>query len=211
LTIWNYSWPFSVFGVFTWVQLSSDRWALQLLATPSDVGLYAVLFQLGYSPTSTVSAMLTQFVAPIIYAKAGDATDSTRNAEVAKLTWHLVNVLLAITCVVCLAAWWLHGQLFRAFVAPRYWSASRLLPWIVLAAGIFSAGQIVALKQMSRLRTRAIMRAKVTTALFGVVSNVAGAYWLGMPGVVYAGVAFSIAYFVWLAWFVPEHERIATI
>ena len=44
-------WPFSVFGVFTWMQQTSDRWSLGAFATTQDVGLYAVVFPLGIPPS----------------------------------------------------------------------------------------------------------------------------------------------------------------
>ena len=50
--IWKYSWPFASWGLFTWAQLSSDRWALAIFTTNKEVGLYTVLFQLGYYPAS---------------------------------------------------------------------------------------------------------------------------------------------------------------
>src|SRR5439155_14393864 len=43
----GYAWPFAIWGVFTWAQMASDRWALQLCGSASAVGLYAALYQLG--------------------------------------------------------------------------------------------------------------------------------------------------------------------
>ena len=43
----SFSWPFAVFGVFSWGQIASSRWALEGFGSTEDVGLYAVLFQLG--------------------------------------------------------------------------------------------------------------------------------------------------------------------
>jgi O-antigen/teichoic acid export membrane protein len=45
--IWKFSWPISIFGIFTWMQLVSDRWALEFFSTTQEVGLDAVLFQIG--------------------------------------------------------------------------------------------------------------------------------------------------------------------
>ena len=41
----KYAYPFSVWGVITWAQMSSGRWALQAFLGEREVGLYAVLFQ----------------------------------------------------------------------------------------------------------------------------------------------------------------------
>ncbi len=197
--MWNYSWPISLFGVFTWVQLASDRWALQLFATTEEVGTYAALFQLGFYPMSVASTVAMQFLAPIFYQRAGDASDSRRNADVHALSWKLTGLSLAATAAAFLLALLFHRQIFRLLVASEYAGVSQLLPWMLLAGGIFAAGQTIALNLMSQLRTQAMMAVKIVTALAGVALNFAGAYWLGTTGIVIAGVLFSVLYFSWMA------------
>src|SRR3569832_2427685 len=41
--IWVYSWPFLAWGVFTWAQQISDRWALLSFAYTQEVGLFDVV------------------------------------------------------------------------------------------------------------------------------------------------------------------------
>jgi len=48
--IFNFSWPFAAWGIFTWAQLVSDRWALGIFGTMEEVGMYAVLFSTGILP-----------------------------------------------------------------------------------------------------------------------------------------------------------------
>jgi len=197
--IWTYSWPISIFGMFTWGQLASDRWALGLFATTEEVGLYAVLFQLGYYPMSMATGMAMQFLAPIFYQRAGDASDSGRNADVSSLSWRLTGLALGVTGAVFLLALLFHAQILQIFVAAEYVSVSHLLPWVMLAGGVFAAGQAIALNLMSQMKTYTMMAAKIITALLGVTFNLAGAYWYGTTGIVIAGILFSVSYFIWMA------------
>ena len=196
--IWKYSWPFASWGIFTWAQQASGRWALGLLTTTQEVGLFAVLFQLGYYPMSMATEMAMQFFAPIFYQRAGDASDSRRNANVTNLSWRLTNLALGGTCAAFLLAFLFHTQIFRIFVAKEYASVSHLLPWMMLAGGLFAAGQTISLNLMSQMKTRTMAMAKIITALLGVILNFAGAYWYGTAGIVISGVLFSVLYVLWM-------------
>jgi O-antigen/teichoic acid export membrane protein len=197
--IWKFSWPISVFGIFTWGQLASDRWALGLLSTTRDVGMYAALLQLGYYPVSMATGVAVQFLTPILFQRVGDASDASRNANAGRLTWRLTGLALALTCVAFVVTFVLHAQIFRTFAAREYGGISYLLPWMILAGGIFAAAQVAGLNLMSRMKTRKIMVAKIATSLVGIALNFAGARWLGVAGIVAATLIFSTLHFLSIA------------
>jgi O-antigen/teichoic acid export membrane protein len=197
--MWTYSLPFSTWGIFTWMQQVSDRWALQAYASTVDVGQYAVLMQLGFTPISLVTGLVTSFLGPILYQRSGDATDHSRNAHVHQLSWRIVQLSILVTLLSFIGAFALHGWIFRLLVAEEYRSISYLLPWVVMAGGIFASGQMLALKLMSEMKSAEMKTAKIATALFGIFSNVMGAALAGMLGVVCALVAFSAIHFIWMA------------
>lgn len=198
--IWSYSWPFTAFGLFTWMQQVSDRWALDIFGSTTDVGYYAVLFQLGYSPILLVSGMATAFLSPILFQRSGNATSLARNNSVHQLSWHLTSLSLYLTGLGTLLALALHEWLFSFLVASEYRSLSGLLPWFVLAGGLFSAGQTLSLKLMSELKTSSIAVAKIVTALLGIGLNLIGGFFAGILGVTLALVAFSACYLIWMVY-----------
>ena len=196
--IWAYSWPFPTWGIFTWVQQSSDRWALESFATTQDVGLYAVLFQLGYTPITMVTGLAVAFLGPILYQRSGDATEHIRNSHVRRLVWRMTCFCIALTLMAFLLTLGLHGWLFRLLVAMEYRHVSYLLPWMVLAGGIFAGGQILSLKMLSELKSKSIVGVKVGTAILGVLFNLYGAFMAGVMGVIAASLSFSTIYFIWM-------------
>jgi len=196
--MWTYAWPFSAWGIFTWLQLSSDRWALEAFTTTHEVGLYYVLFQLGYTPISIATGMLVSFLGPILYQRSGDATDSDRNAAVHLLTWRITLISLCITLIVFAIVFALHGWIFELFVATEYQFVSYLLPWMVLAGGFFASGQILALKLMTDMKPQSMTSVKIITALLGVLLNVYLASVAGLAGIVGSLVAFSVIYLAWM-------------
>jgi O-antigen/teichoic acid export membrane protein len=206
--IWLYSWPFSVFGVFTWAQQISDRWALQAFTTTQEVGLYAVVFQLGYAPIGLATGMTMTFLGPILYQRSGSAKDYTRNTSVHRLAWRIALVGLLVTALAFALTFLVHEWIFNLLVASNYHTVSYLLPWMVLAGGIFAAAQVLALKLMSELKSVVMTAAKIVTAILGVGLNIYGASQFGLQGVVAALVAFSCIYFLWITCLAlhPPHQ-----
>lgn len=198
--IWGYSWPFSVWGVFSWAQQVSDRWALQTFSSGHEVGLYAVVFQLGYAPIGLATGIAMTFLGPILYQRSGSAANHIRNTSVHRIAWRITFVGLLMTALTFIVTFSLHEWIFQVLVAEKYQLVSYLLPWMVLAGGIFAAGQMLALKLMSEMKPAAMTVAKIVTAILGVGLNIYGASRFGLQGVVAALVAFSGIYFFWMAW-----------
>jgi O-antigen/teichoic acid export membrane protein len=193
----GYARPFTVFGVFTWVQVVSDRWALEAFAGTHAVGEYAVLFQLGYYPVTMGAAMLMQLVTPVLFDRAGDASSTTRMLHSRRLNNQLVVAAFAVTAVMTTGAFAAHRAILGFVAAPAYRTVSSLLPWLVLAAGLFAAGQVATLGPMSANATKRLLWPKIISSTGGIALNVIGARLWGVQGVVGAAVAYSIVYVVW--------------
>jgi O-antigen/teichoic acid export membrane protein len=191
--IWKYSYPFSIWGGFTWLQIASDRWALGLFRTTEEVGMYTALFQIGYYPISVATGVAVQFLAPIFFQQTGDGTDNQRNATINSLSLRLTALSLVITCIMFCFTYLLQSQIFQIFVYREYKVVSYLLPWVVLSGGIFASSQTISLNLMSQARTQVMLPFKIITALLGTIFNFAGGYLYGVLGVVMASMLFSIS------------------
>jgi len=198
LEIWRFMWPISFWGVFTFAQQTSDRWALAIFSSTHEVGMYAALFQLGDYPISVLTGIAVQFLAPIFFKRAGDARDDKRNASVSVLSLRLSGLALGVTFIAFIAAIPLHELVFHVFVAKEYAAVSYLFPWVLLAGGVFAAGQIMSLNLMSRMKTNVLMTAKVVTAVVGLALNFIGAYLYGITGIVVTACLFSFLFFGWM-------------
>jgi len=194
----RYAWPFSLWGIFTWAQMVSDRWALQTFATTSAVGFYAVLCQLGYYPVTMLSGLLVQLISPVIFSRVGSGSDIARLESGRRLGDRLLLATMAFAVVVWLLTYLLHTQICTLLVAPQYREVSPLLPWVVLSGGLFASGQVAVLSLLSGTETHHLIAPKIVTALLGIGLNIGGACWFGLRGVVFAGLAFSATYFLWI-------------
>lgn len=198
--IWEFSWPMSIWGIFTWSHQVSDRWALESFTSTHEIGQYAVLFQLGYVPMILLTELLVTLIWPILYEQSGSGNDELRNLTAHKIVLSLSLLCLVLTSIVCFFTWWLHGWIFQWLVAEAFRPVSFYLPWMILSGGFFATGQILALKLMSEIRTHSLLYVKVVTALIGITINILGAWWYGMNGVVTSLVISSAIYMFWNAY-----------
>ncbi len=194
----NYAYPFMYWGIFTFLHLVSDKWAIQFFDNIDNVGNYAVLYQLGYSPIILLTTILVKLIAPIFYEKAGDATDFERMKIVRKYNTFLIAICLFITFSAFGLTHFLHETIFRLLVSKDYSSCSFLLPFVVLAAGLFATGQVATIYQLSSNSTSRLIKVKICTSSIGLLLNFAGAYYYGINGVIYSLLSFSIIYFLWI-------------
>ena len=196
--IFSYSWPFVAFGVFTWAHAASGRWFLQVFATAEGVGVYAVLYQLGYYPIVVLTDLVMRLASPIFFERAGDASDAARLRHLHAINKRLMLGTLLLTAVASVVAFGTHEFVFRWLVSPEYRFVSWLLPGTVLAGGLFATGQLISLSVVTETRTTSLLFPKVVTALIGIGSNAVGAVLYGVKGVVAANVVFSVFYCVWM-------------
>ena len=195
----NYALPFSAWGLFTWIQQISDRWALERFTTISDVGNYVAIFQFGYSPTVILSSMSIAFISPIIFEKVGDATIKSKSNIAEKIVWRLAMLTLFISFISFIVLLNIHDWIITFLVAEPFRESSKFLPWIMLSGGMFATGQIFSVKLMSELKSYQLTVVKIVTAVIGILLNIVGAWLLGILGVVMALLAFSIIYLAWMA------------
>jgi O-antigen/teichoic acid export membrane protein len=173
--MWVYARPFSSWGIFTWAQIASDRWALESFTTTQMVGIYQALYQLGYYPISMASTFLNQLVQPILFSRAGNGCDKERLVRAHGMIHKLFTAVLSLTIAGFLFSGLVCQFLFRNLLPPAYSSAAHLLPFIVLSAGIFECGQIMSLKHTVSHSHHKLIAPKIITAVLGEGLNFAGA------------------------------------
>ncbi len=197
-TLVAYARPFVTWGLFHWAHMASDRWVLQAFGSSEAVGLYAVLFQIGYYPMTLLNMLMGQLMAPVLFAHAGDGRDHARLGEARRLNRWLIALMAGLTAAGVAGAALLHRPLFALLVAPQYRGISPLLPVVVAGAGLFACGQVAALTTLSATLSRWLVAPKIVTAALGIALNGVGAVLWGVRGVVAAGAVSAAVYMLWV-------------
>jgi O-antigen/teichoic acid export membrane protein len=196
--MFQYGWPFAAWGAVTFAQQVSDRWSIGLFAGPGEVAHYAVLFTLGYYPMSLLTMLVLELVSPILFRRAGDGHDKLRVRQANRMNSRMVSCVLWATAAGWVLASLTHEQVFAWLAAAEYRAKSHLLPWILVAGGLFAAGQMVSMRFLNQGQSRSLLLPKIATAIAGIGLNLAGARWWGLEGVVAGVVLFSAAYLAWM-------------
>lgn len=190
----NYIRPFIIIGMFTGLSTSSDRWILNSFASESEVGLYVVLYQLGYYPIGMVIGILVQLMEPVIYQRIG----SINNVAAIDSATKLVNITTAsaivISIIATLIAWIAKDLVFSIFTPASYHSAAIYLPVVVLSGGLFAAGNALAMKIQAHKLSVMLLKPKIGMAIVGLLANIFGAYYYGLKGIVFACLFTSFIY-----------------
>jgi O-antigen/teichoic acid export membrane protein len=192
------AWPYVIWSVPAWLQFSSDRWALEWLVSPAEVGVYAALFQLAFLPINTLTQLVTQLAMPILFARAGDMTDAGRVAGSRSLLRKLVWTAGCWTVLAAGAVAVVQVPLGRLLLDSRYHGSLSLLPLLVLAAGLFATAQLAELNIVTANRTAALIWPKSVVAVLACVAYFAGAYCGGIAGVIWASVLSRGGFLVWI-------------
>lgn len=187
----SYAWPFASWGPFLWGLSVADRWALGIFYDTETVGLYTALFQLGYYPMVFLFLVVSQVATPILFGRSGDGRDPDKIDEAHYLNNYLTFGFLAITVGLFFFSFTFNDQLFSLVVANQYQEVADFLPWMILAGGLFFTGQNTSQLFMIGVNTWLLALPLTTTSILGIILIFAGAYFWGLPGVVYARVAVS--------------------
>ncbi|MCX6031411.1 MAG: oligosaccharide flippase family protein [Chloroflexi bacterium] len=194
-----YALPFALWGIFGWVQSASDRWALQAFWSSTEVGKYAVLVQIGYTPFVLLGNVMLQLVTPIVFEKVGDNTEDTRRKFGTRQLFRAVNIVGAITAISVLAGWLGHRLIFRLLTPSPFWTLSSLLPLVVLSAGMFNIGQLLTIVAQAFYQSRRLLAPKIAFAVLNTGLNIGLGRLYGPTGIVAALLLSSVFYVVWMA------------
>jgi O-antigen/teichoic acid export membrane protein len=193
-SILNFSFPFVIWGVFTWFQMSSDRYFLGFFLSPAKVAEYAIVFQLGYYPPSILIGNFVQTITPILYQKIG----ANKSSENLKSSTSLINKMTLYACVLVLIgfifALAFSDIIIKLLAHDKYLSSSYLLPFMFLSGGIFSTAQILCIDYQSKLRMNELMKIKILTSIVGIVASFFFIKHYGLEGAIFSSILFSVSY-----------------
>lgn len=195
----TYAAPFSAWGIFTWSQAASDRWALETYRDTWSVGAYAVLTQVGNYPMVLISQLITMAISPTLFNIRGSGQDMGKIQAARRFVIKACSVMAIVICSISLLLYLYHDAIFKAILDPSYAGLSFLLPVVFGGAGLVALAQLLIMIPLSEITSREVAWVKITTAIIGVAANLVGAAIAGVLGVAIASVVFGAVYLATVA------------
>jgi O-antigen/teichoic acid export membrane protein len=199
--LFEFSYPFAIWGIFCWLQISSDRWFLGYFKSSEDVAKYAIIFQLGYYPPSIIIGNVVQTITPILYRKAGDASETKMLLDSSNVTKKITFLSFLITFLVFIFSILFSKIIIDTFSNSRYIELANYFPYMVLSGGIFATAQILSIDFQSRMKINLLLYIKIITAIIGVISSFLLIKFFGLIGSVISSIWFSSIYLFAIIYF----------
>ena len=195
--ILSFSWPFAIWGIFGWVHLSSDKWALQTFYGPAIVGPFAVVTLLAVYPLTIGSGFLTTLIVPVAYERAGDLTRH-QNLKSAYKIISIATAVYALGVITLMYIYFIfHYELVVLISNQGFAKISFLLPWLTGAWGLFYFGQVLSGFGMVANKSRAYIAPKIVAAVIAGTSTFFLAPKYGATGVLWGLALAGFVYAVW--------------
>jgi len=201
--ILSFSWPFLVWGIFGWVYMSSDRWALQTFYGAEVVGAFAVVSQLAVYPLILGSGFLSTLFTPIAFQRVGDLTNRHNINSANKLLGIMTGVYILGVVILILLFSLFHHSLVLLISNTQYAKFSFFLPWLTAAWGLFYLGQVLSTFGMLANNSKVYIMPKLVSAIVAGISTFCLASTIGPVGVVWGLATAGFVYALWctiIAW-----------
>lgn len=191
-----YGLPFSVWGIFSFLQQSADKWSLFLFSSREEVGIYAIYFQLGYSTFLLFSSALNQLLLPILFQHMS-SVESDNKDKVVKRNTYQINAIYFTTAIGVIISSLFHAHIAKLLLPAIYWSNSQLLTGMILAGGLYSAAQAWANVPLLFCDSKVLLKSRIGISLVGVLIYLVSAKLMNSSGVVIGQVMFAIIALIW--------------
>ena len=190
----KYARYFTIAGLFAWLQLSSDRWALKLYLDDAAVGIYTAAYQLASVPAVVLAGCVSQFFSPIVFQRARDGNSAASLADAR----HVIRVGVLALSVLTVASAGVAGvageRLIVLFTSAAYRQSGAYVTPLILGLGLLQIGHMLGLLAMSSNRLKGHLVVKIVHGVCAVVLNAASVRAFGLPGLCWVSIASGALY-----------------
>jgi O-antigen/teichoic acid export membrane protein len=162
---YSYVFPFFIFAIFAGLSTYGDRWILQGLFGEKEVGIYTAIIQIANAPVALLIGIITQFMVPIIFERAGTMTNSMQAKKSEELLHRTIGVTVVFLIPIVLVAFYYGETIIRLLTSPDFAEYYQSLWIAVLGFSLFNIGQLLLLKGLKINQSSLYMWPKIVQAI----------------------------------------------
>lgn len=187
--------PFLAWSVAGWVQTAGDRWSLSWGCGPREVGMFGAASQLCGPPAGMAAAVISNFAAPRLVARAGAGQVGPQDILPAWrwLAWYGV-ALIMVACLVLIPC---SSTVVQLLLSHQYIAIAPVLPVILASTACFALAQVLT-TPFQVLNPVVIHHMKVIVPIVGALGALLGAWMWGLVGVIAASAFTNAVYLLWV-------------
>lgn len=205
----GYLLPVVAGGFLTWIFLFSVRWILMRFESLEDVAVFSAFYQIGVVPSLLGASVLNSLLAPIFYRRVSDGQDKATHARMFRVNLAVAAGILAVVVAGTLAVAIMRGWICALLLDEAYRTHAWMLPWMVVAGGLYAVGEQLLISVMSFSSTKILIPLKAVMAGLAVAVYWYAAGRFGLNGVVFAlavlgGGYALLMFFAWLGMYLKS-------
>jgi len=193
--IYRYSSPFLYWAIFVWAQQNSLKWALELIVSRRELGLYNALSQIAYTPVIILFGVILNLITPIIYEKINPSLLNNESKRILNhiLKFSTVSLFLIVFGAIILvpSSNYIVGLIFPI----EYQEVSRFLPFVFVAGGLYSTGNILANIPFSINSPKILLKPNIYSSIIGISLSFVLVYFFGLSGGILALLLHGLLYY----------------
>ena len=203
----SFSWPFAMWGIFNWIYVSCDKWALQAYHGVEVVGAFAVVSQLAIASLVYSYNFLNSLFVPIAFQRAGDLNNNQNIISANKILVIMTIIYILGIIILILLFSVFHYPLVLLISNIQFAELSFLLPWLTFAWSLFYIGQILSNFGMLANQPQVYIVPKIVSAIVAGICTFYLSNKIGSAGVVYGLIIAGIIYALWCGIIAVEYYK----
>ena len=168
------------------------------------LGYYAIIYQFGYYPISLLINLLTNYLKPIYYERAGDNKERLISTYLLGIKI-FISVVVSLTFLIYIVFNYEINILFN--FNDKYKSVSYLIGIMMMSSLLNESTSFVTLLIKTKRDTKPLLKPNALSYLFGLLLTLTGAYIYGLYGVVLASLLNSSIRFIYFSLLCNNHYK----
>ncbi len=162
--MFNYVKPFYLSGFFSFLFFVVDKWTIEIFLNEHYLGIYSIFYQIGYTPFTYLSLIITMFLSPIIFNK----TDT--NSSLDFISRDLLIPFFIFIIIVILSTYFLKDKIVLILLDKKYLDYSYYFIFMAISGSIYLFTQILNLFYLAKKQVYILTKIQIFGAFFSIFS-----------------------------------------